>query len=134
MRQAANLWMAEAATSLGRICVRFTHPSNFACYQAVAHERGRQTRGFLHHGENAVPYRIPLYPLRCHFPYHIEIRKGAAMTDTAATFEAFITAERERLGNERGALWDQIKELEERVAAIDAELKAITAYEAVKAG
>src|SRR3954454_2936568 len=56
------------------------------------------------------------------------------MTDTAATFEAFITAERERLSNERGALWDQIKGLEERVAAIDAELKAITAYEAVKAG
>jgi hypothetical protein len=56
------------------------------------------------------------------------------MTDTAATFEAFIAAERERLSSERGALWDQIKELEERVAAIDAELKAITAYEAVKAG
>src|SRR3954451_24016152 len=56
------------------------------------------------------------------------------MTETAATFEAFITAERERLGSERGALWDQIKELEERVAAIDAELKAITAYETVKAG
>ena len=56
------------------------------------------------------------------------------MTDTATTFEAFITAERERLGNERGALWDQIKELEERVAAIDAELKAISAYEAVKTG
>ena len=56
------------------------------------------------------------------------------MTDTAATFEAFITAERERLSSERGALWDQIKELEERVAAIDAELKAITAYETVKAG
>src|SRR5690348_13895354 len=56
------------------------------------------------------------------------------MTDTAATFATFITAERERLSNERGALWDQIKELEERVAAIDAELKAITAYEAVKAG
>src|SRR3954453_13566437 len=56
------------------------------------------------------------------------------MTDVATTFEAFITAERERLGNERGALWNQIKELEERVAAIDAELKAITAYEAVKAG
>ena len=56
------------------------------------------------------------------------------MTDTATTFEAFITAERERLNNERSALWDQIKELEERVAAIDAELKAITAYEAVKAG
>jgi hypothetical protein len=56
------------------------------------------------------------------------------MTDAATTFEAFITAERERLGNERGALWDRIKELEERVAAVDAELKAITAYEAVKAG
>jgi len=56
------------------------------------------------------------------------------MTDAATTFEAFITAERERLSNERGALWDQIKELEERVAAIDAELKAIGAYEAVKAG
>src|SRR5690349_7927940 len=57
-----------------------------------------------------------------------------AVTDAGTTFEAFITAERERLSNERGALWDQIKELEERVAAIDAELKAITAYEAVKAG
>ena len=56
------------------------------------------------------------------------------MTDTATTFEAFIAAERDRLSNERGALWDQIKGLEERVAAIDAELKAITAYEAVKAG
>src|SRR3954451_17677843 len=56
------------------------------------------------------------------------------MTDTAATFEAFIAAERERLSSERGALWDQIKELEQRVAAIDTELKAITAYEAVKAG
>src|SRR3954454_1314661 len=56
------------------------------------------------------------------------------MTDTAATFEAFIAAERERLSNERGALWDQIKQLEERVAAIDAELKAIGAYEAVRAG
>src|SRR5689334_4723812 len=56
------------------------------------------------------------------------------MTDAATTFEAFIAAERERLSNERGALWDQIKELEERVAAIDAELKAISAYEAVKAG
>src|SRR5947209_13028861 len=56
------------------------------------------------------------------------------MTDTAATFETFIAAERERLGNERGALWDQIKELEEKLAAIDAEMKAIGAYEAVKAG
>jgi hypothetical protein len=56
------------------------------------------------------------------------------MTDTATTFEAFITAERERLSSERGALWDQIKELEERVAAIDTEMKAITAYETVKAG
>src|SRR5436305_64549 len=56
------------------------------------------------------------------------------MTDTATTFEAFITAERERLSNERGALWDQIKGLEERVAAIDTEMKAITAYEAVKTG
>src|SRR3954447_16037822 len=56
------------------------------------------------------------------------------MTDAATTFQTFITAERERLSNERGALWDQIKELEQRVAAIDAELKAISAYEAVKAG
>ena len=56
------------------------------------------------------------------------------MTDTATTFEAFIAAERDRLSNERGALGDQMKELEEKLAAIDAELKAITAYEAVKAG
>src|SRR3954453_4814106 len=56
------------------------------------------------------------------------------MTDTAGPVEAFIAARRERLSNERGALWDQIKELEDKVAAIDAELKAIGAYEAVKAG
>src|SRR3954449_10087732 len=56
------------------------------------------------------------------------------MTDTAATFEAFITAERERLGSERDALQNQMKELEEKPAAIDDELKAITAYETVKAG
>ena len=56
------------------------------------------------------------------------------MTDTAATFEAFITAERERLGSERDALQNQMKELEEKLAAIDAEMKAIGAYEAVKAG
>src|SRR4051794_15990199 len=56
------------------------------------------------------------------------------MSDTGATFEAFITAERERLGSERDALQNQMKELEEKLAAIDDELKAITAYEAVKAG
>ena len=112
--------MAETAASLGRICVRFAHPSNFSRYRAVARERGRQTRGFLHRGENAVPYRIPLCVAT--FRITLKLEKGAAMTDAATTFEAFITAERERLSNERGALWDQIKELEERVAAIDAEL------------
>ncbi len=56
------------------------------------------------------------------------------MTDSASTFEAFIAAERERLNNDRAALWDQQKEIEDKLAAIEKEMDAIKAYEAVKSG
>jgi hypothetical protein len=56
------------------------------------------------------------------------------MTETASTFEAFIAAERERLSTERAALFDQQHELEQKLEAINKELAAITAYEAVKTG
>ena len=50
------------------------------------------------------------------------------------TFEPFIANERERLHNERAALYDQQKELEDKLAVINRELVAITAYEAAKQG
>jgi hypothetical protein len=50
------------------------------------------------------------------------------------TFETFIANERERLHNERAALYDQQKELEDKLAVINRELVAITAYEAAKQG
>jgi hypothetical protein len=56
------------------------------------------------------------------------------VTETASTFEAFIAAERERLSTERAALFDQQHELEQKLEAINKELAAITAYEAVKMG
>jgi DNA-binding transcriptional ArsR family regulator len=56
------------------------------------------------------------------------------MSDSASTFEAFIAAERERLSGERAALWDRQKEIEDRLAAIEKEMDAIRAYEAVKSG
>jgi hypothetical protein len=52
----------------------------------------------------------------------------------ATTFEEFIRAERERLDGEREALWNEIKEREDKVTAINKELDAIKAYEAAKAG
>ena len=52
----------------------------------------------------------------------------------AETFETYITKERERLNSERAALWDQQKEIEDKLEAINKELTAITAYEAVKSG
>ena len=51
-----------------------------------------------------------------------------------ATFEEFMKTERDRLDKEREALWTEIKEREDKVTAINKELEAITAYEAVKSG
>lgn len=52
----------------------------------------------------------------------------------AATFEEFISTERERLTKEREEIFNQQQELEEKLQAIVRELAAIEAYESVKTG
>jgi len=52
----------------------------------------------------------------------------------AETFQEFITRERERLNAEREAIFNQQHELEQRLAAINNEMRAIDAYETAKAG
>lgn len=52
----------------------------------------------------------------------------------AATFEEFISAERERLTKEREVIFDQQQALEEKLQAIIRELAAVEAYENVKTG
>ena len=52
----------------------------------------------------------------------------------AQTFADLMASERERLNNERAAIFDQQKELEDKLAAINRELAAINAYEAAKSG
>src|SRR2546430_2431867 len=50
------------------------------------------------------------------------------------TFETFIASERERLNKEREAIFNQQHELEQKLDAINRELRAIEAYEAAKTG
>ncbi len=50
------------------------------------------------------------------------------------TFETFIASERERLNKEREAIFTQQQELEQKLAGINNELRAIDAYEAAKSG
>src|SRR5260370_9723470 len=50
------------------------------------------------------------------------------------TFQDFITRDRERLHNEREAIFNQQHELEQKLAAINNEMRAIDAYEAAKTG
>lgn len=52
----------------------------------------------------------------------------------AETFETFIASERERLNKEREAIFNQQHELEQKLDAINRELRAIEAYESVKTG
>jgi hypothetical protein len=52
----------------------------------------------------------------------------------AQTFQDHITKERERLHAERDAIAAQQKELEQKLAGINRELRAVEAYEAAKAG
>ncbi len=49
-------------------------------------------------------------------------------------FADFITRERERLHAEREAIFNQQHELEQKLAAINNEMRAIDAYEAAKSG
>jgi hypothetical protein len=57
------------------------------------------------------------------------------MADTEfGTFQAFIDKERERLNTEREAIFSQQHELEAKLAEINREMGAITAYEAAKSG
>ena len=48
--------------------------------------------------------------------------------------ETFIASERERLNKEREAIFTQQQELEQKLAGINNELRAIDAYEAAKSG
>jgi len=50
------------------------------------------------------------------------------------TFQDFITRDRERLHAEREAIFNQQHELENKLAVINNELRAIDAYEAAKIG
>ena len=50
------------------------------------------------------------------------------------TFENFIVSERERLNTEREAVFNQQKDLENKLTGINRELAAIDAYEAAKTG
>ena len=50
------------------------------------------------------------------------------------TFSAFITRDRERLYAAREAIFNQQRELEGKLAAINSEMRAIDAYEAAKSG
>jgi len=52
----------------------------------------------------------------------------------AQTFQEHITKERERLHSEREAVFTQQKELAEKLAGINREIRAIDAYEAAKTG
>jgi hypothetical protein len=57
------------------------------------------------------------------------------MADTEfGTFQAFIEKERERLNAEREAIFSQQHELEAKLAEINREMAAISAYEDTKAG
>ena len=50
------------------------------------------------------------------------------------SFSTFISRERERLHAEREAIFNQQHELEQKLAAINNEMRAIDAYEAAKTG
>lgn len=50
------------------------------------------------------------------------------------TFETFVAGERERLMQKRADLFTQQQKIEEELAAVNAEMRAIDAYEAVKQG
>ena len=50
------------------------------------------------------------------------------------TFETFMASERDRLKKAREEIFDQQEALEQKLNAINAELRAIDAYEAVKSG
>jgi hypothetical protein len=52
----------------------------------------------------------------------------------AQTFQEFITRERERLHAEREQIFNQQHELEQKLMAINNEMRAIDAYEAAKTG
>jgi hypothetical protein len=52
----------------------------------------------------------------------------------AETFQDFIARERERLHGEREAIFNEQHELEQKLAAINNEMRAIDAYEAAKTG
>jgi hypothetical protein len=52
----------------------------------------------------------------------------------AETFQDFIARDRERLHAEREAIFTQQHDLEQKLAAINNEMRAIDAYEAAKAG
>ena len=52
----------------------------------------------------------------------------------ADTFQDFIAKDRERLNAEREAIFNQQHELEQKLAAINNEMRAIDAYEAAKTG
>lgn len=52
----------------------------------------------------------------------------------AEDFAAYITRERARLHGERDAIFTQQEELEQKLAAVNNELRAIDAYEAAKSG
>ena len=52
----------------------------------------------------------------------------------AETFETFIGSERERLNNEREAIFNQQHELDAKLDGINREMRAIDAYEAAKSG
>ena len=50
------------------------------------------------------------------------------------TFEMFVQRERARLQGEREAIFNKQHELEQKLAAINNEMRAIDAYEAAKTG
>jgi len=52
----------------------------------------------------------------------------------ANTFQDFIAHERERLHGEREAIFNQQQQLQEKLDAINNEMRAIDAYEAAKSG
>src|SRR5262249_43045428 len=52
----------------------------------------------------------------------------------AETFQDYIARERERLNAEREQIFNQQHELEQKLAAINNEMRAIDAYEAAKTG
>lgn len=50
------------------------------------------------------------------------------------TFESFVASERERLNKAREEIYNQQHDLEQKLRAVQSELAAIEAYEAVKSG